>query len=379
MKCTIKAIAEELNLSRNTVARVLSGKDGVSAKTKKLVLDKAREMKHSSVTPEENRILTNPIPDSVLFLTRADQNDPRSYSAVIQAAEKILQENQYRLVLSVLGERQDDAFSVSAERHRDSFSVSDEYHGGSLSLPAIAHHPSVKGVILVDIADDSIYEALLQLSLPIAAVRLSRELSLSVNQVDLITTDQTTPIHRLAASQIKKGAHSFTFVKNQPQISGNALQTFTADKPQITQNHLQTSADMNDLSSQYFSVLQKAMDQFHISGNIHSVSLAEAEAQLQRGKSALPDVFFCCDDWTAIRLMHTAQLLNYRIPEDFSIIGSGDSTEAEHTLPALTTIRIPEAQLGRAAARCILERIEYPDTPHVRIQYLASLISRDSA
>ena len=41
MKCTIKQLAEELNLSRNTVAKALKNSDQVSAKTKQIVLKKA--------------------------------------------------------------------------------------------------------------------------------------------------------------------------------------------------------------------------------------------------------------------------------------------------------------------------------------------------
>ena len=44
MNCTINDIADALNLSRNTVSKVINGKSGVSPKTKALVIKKANEL-----------------------------------------------------------------------------------------------------------------------------------------------------------------------------------------------------------------------------------------------------------------------------------------------------------------------------------------------
>ena len=44
MKCTIKQLAEELELSRNTVSKALKNSSEVSSKTKQTVLSKAREL-----------------------------------------------------------------------------------------------------------------------------------------------------------------------------------------------------------------------------------------------------------------------------------------------------------------------------------------------
>lgn len=49
MKCTIKQLAEELNLSRNTVAKALKNSDQVSAKTKQIVLKKAKERNYKNI------------------------------------------------------------------------------------------------------------------------------------------------------------------------------------------------------------------------------------------------------------------------------------------------------------------------------------------
>ena len=45
MKCTIKQLAEELGLSRNTVAKALKNSSDVSDKTKQIVLAQSKRTK----------------------------------------------------------------------------------------------------------------------------------------------------------------------------------------------------------------------------------------------------------------------------------------------------------------------------------------------
>mgnify|MGYP000128597916 CR=1 FL=1 len=46
MKCTIKQLSEELQLSRNTVAKALKNSDEVSLKTKQISCKKAQELNY---------------------------------------------------------------------------------------------------------------------------------------------------------------------------------------------------------------------------------------------------------------------------------------------------------------------------------------------
>ncbi|WP_336629744.1 MULTISPECIES: LacI family DNA-binding transcriptional regulator [unclassified Microbacterium] len=50
------------------------------------------------------------------------------------------------------------------------------------------------------------------------------------------------------------------------------------------------------------------------------------------------------------------------VPEDVGIVGFDDSSWATRTVPALSTVRQPAADLGRAAAEAVLEQIGTGDT-----------------
>ena len=53
--------------------------------------------------------------------------------------------------------------------------------------------------------------------------------------------------------------------------------------------------------------------------------------------------------------------IGVRIPEDVSIISYEDSSICGYAAPALTGVNIRKEELGQAAAKCLIERIQNPD------------------
>ena len=298
MKCTIQSIADELELSRNTVARVLSGKDGVSAKTRKLVLKKAEEMGYGLAAAPLPKKQLPQLPESVVFLTTSSAGSPEARAAVIEAVEEYIQKYNYHLILAVI--EQENTFKKEPK------------------LPAVLYSPSVRGICMMDILEESVYQAVLQLNLPTAAVFSSdpsqEYISFTESLRDRIDIISAVSGHCL--SRLKK--HSTHYVQNQSDLA------------------------------------------------------------LLLKRDILPDLFICEDDWTAIHLIQTAQMAGYSVPEDFSVIGCGNIPESAHVFPSLTTIQIPWGQIGKAAARCITDRIRDPELSCVSASFAAKLITRNS-
>ncbi len=71
-----------------------------------------------------------------------------------------------------------------------------------------------------------------------------------------------------------------------------------------------------------------------------------------------PTAVFAANDIIAIGAMQTAQAMNWRIPEDISIIGMDNIYAAMTTSPSLTTIAKPKYDIGVQAARLLLQRME---------------------
>jgi len=110
-------------------------------------------------------------------------------------------------------------------------------------------------------------------------------------------------------------------------------------------------------------------------GNFHGESgLAGVETLLKHGKPF--SAIFAANDSTAFG----ARLALYRrgilVPEDVSIVGFDDQTEAEFSTPPLTTIRQPAEEIGIAAAETILKLINKQDYKIQNIK--ATLMKRES-
>ena len=77
---------------------------------------------------------------------------------------------------------------------------------------------------------------------------------------------------------------------------------------------------------------------------------------------------FCFNDISAIGAMRALHEAGLRIPEDVSVVGFDDVASAPFTIPSLTTVRQPLAEMGRIAADLLLSRIADPlrkDPPEI--------------
>jgi LacI family transcriptional regulator len=85
------------------------------------------------------------------------------------------------------------------------------------------------------------------------------------------------------------------------------------------------------------------------------------------------------NDLMAMGCYAAARQLGRSCPDDISIIGYNDMPSVEWWRPALTTVRIPQYDIGREAARLLLERIGGdPAQPARQILLPVSLIVRSS-
>jgi LacI family transcriptional regulator len=90
--------------------------------------------------------------------------------------------------------------------------------------------------------------------------------------------------------------------------------------------------------------------------------------------------YFAFNDIAAFGAIRAFREAGFGVPEDISVVGFDDVSQAAYHIPALTTIRQPLAEMGALAAKTLIERIN-SDKPMERsetLQVLPALIARES-
>ena len=136
--------------SRNTVSKALKNSSEVSENTRNLVIKTASKLGYKNAT-----FATPVIPASetgsngtILFLTRTYASDSEFWTTVLRGIESILSNANYHLAISIMSD-------------------SDLKQ---LNFPQTISDSSIKGIILVEICDKVVCDALSQFNLPIVSV-----------------------------------------------------------------------------------------------------------------------------------------------------------------------------------------------------------------
>ena len=87
---------------------------------------------------------------------------------------------------------------------------------------------------------------------------------------------------------------------------------------------------------------------------------------------------FCANDSTAMGCIKYLRETKAKIPEQISVISIDDIEMSRYFMPMLTTIHIPIDELGKQAAKMLIDRIEKGHYLPVRLELPFSLMKRDS-
>ena len=91
-----------------------------------------------------------------------------------------------------------------------------------------------------------------------------------------------------------------------------------------------------------------------------------------------PTAIFVASDQMAIASMSAIHSLGLRIPEDISVVAISDIVEAAYLTPPLTTVSIPQKEMGKLATEIMLQRINGDSTITKQVFVPCKLIIRNS-
>jgi LacI family transcriptional regulator len=91
-----------------------------------------------------------------------------------------------------------------------------------------------------------------------------------------------------------------------------------------------------------------------------------------------PTAIICQWDYTAIKLIKFLYENKVKVPEDISVIGSGNTEMSSLSIPGLTTLELNIDYACEVAVSLLLRRISNPHKPYENITINSDLVERDS-
>nr|WP_314257335.1 LacI family DNA-binding transcriptional regulator [uncultured Devosia sp.] len=298
-KITLDDLALRLGLSKFSVSRALSGKVGVSEKTRSTVLRVARELgyNHSAVSPTVTG-------DKVvhLIIPQADAINSSFWVEVIEGAQAEAGVLGYRLVIDVL----------SADR---SVEVLQE---------------NVHGLLLAGRRSRGVIEPFINLAIPKVLIGHPRPME---------------PIDSVQAANFDGGYCAGDVLG---RLGHKAIAFFT-DAPEDEGRNLRQAGLVEAMRIHGGAVLP-----------VHFDGRDDMKSEVLRvlRSAVTPTAFAGATDFVAMTLAWSLLELGFKIPQHVSVVGSNDSHTASQLGIKLSTVRQPMHEIGAAAMQMLHWRLE---------------------
>lgn len=334
---TIKEIAEQLNLSRNTVAKALNG-HYVPETTRELVLKKAQEMNYKSFN--SGNVATRRKKYRILLISGKPLININYFIPIIRGIENYCFVNDYEL------------FQYTHNNTKYPFKEVEDY----------IKELNVDGIVAIEYFDRETIVRLLNLGKPVCFNDFSASDIVTDKKYDVISANDEQSVRRIVKALYARYKISrFTFVGDRKhclsfnkRYSGmlNGIYSFNGE------HSLKDDILCSDLSFDY--------------GNVNAVKTEILKLKYR------PQCFVCCNDFVARTVCNALKSLDIKIPQDALVTGFDNVAEAIALTPAITSFSIEKEFLGREAMRTLVHRIENPDIPTRNVTIETTLIQRES-
>ncbi|GHO81666.1 LacI family transcriptional regulator [Ktedonobacter sp. SOSP1-85] len=321
MSTSLNEIAEKAGVSLATASRALNGKDGVKPETRERVLAVAKELEYS--VNMAARVLATSRTETICYVVNQRrtpfEGDP-FYPIIMHGVEAELSRHGYHLLLSTISEEQKSiaTFKPVAENRVD-------------------------GIILAgpDIPTRFILE-LKQEGIPMVLI----DNMLLNTPLDTINSDDVQGAYKATTHLIEHGHRDIV------ALLGPENWASSVHRGQGYKNALVTAGLTPHL--------------FHA----EDTTLETGQVLLKETLKTLPNLtaIFAVNDAMALGALRALQQLGRRVPEDIALIGFDDTYFSALSTPPLSTVKVFTQEMGKLAARRLLNILEESEEKPVTVQ-----------
>ena len=345
-KVTIQDIANELQLSRNTVSKAINNTGVLADATREKILRKAAEMGYKQF--------------AYLPLFQEDTAKAAEHSILPSDKREIAMLTTQFLSSSHFSSMMLDRFQSEIE-HLHSCTTIHRISPIELKekkLPYSLNIERTAGIICIEVFDYDYAQMLCDLDVPLLFVDTPVMDMRPPLKADRLYMENRIEIQNAVAHMVQRGKKRISFAGDKNHCQ-SFFERYMAYKDAV----------------EYFGLTEGLSTCAMPSGQQnYPVSLYET---IRRFKT-MPDAFVCANDFVAMDLVKALNELGYSVPDDIWVCGFDDSQEASYFAPRLTSIHIHGQIMGYTAANLLMTRIEEPSLNYRTVYTETNLILRES-
>jgi LacI family transcriptional regulator len=336
-KVTMSDIARESGLSLSTVSLALNDKPGLPLETRLKVVNAARELGYPVRSLSSSRTPSLRTIGMLVKRSLGDEAPPSTnifFSHVISGIEAACRRENISLMYS---------------------SLLVDVHNNSLEIPRLIQDSNVDGLLMVgNFVDENLSSALQERNISTILV----DAYCCSGQYDSVITDNAEGAYAATEYLIRKGHRHIAFVGSYPDT-------------RLSFRYRREG--YNQALSEYGIPERYYGDCAHNDRG----AIIQTTRQLVSENPQIT-ALLGCNDQAAMISMHGVLEAGKRIPDDISVVGFDNSSNAEISIPPLTTMHIDKVSMGRLAVQLLINRIENPDQACVTLYLHTSLVERQS-
>jgi len=345
-KVTIQDIANELQLSRNTVSKAINNTGVLADATREKILRKAAEMgyKQFAYLPLFQEDTAKAAEHSIL---------PSDKREIAMLTTQFLSSSHFSSMMLDRFQSEIDHLHSGMTIHRISpIELKEKKLPSSLNIQRTA------GIICIEVFDYDYAQMLCDLDVPLLFVDTPVMDMRPPLKADRLYMENRIEVQNAVAHMVQRGKKRISFAGDKNHCQ-SFFERYMAYKDAV----------------EYFGLTEGLSTCAMPSGQQnYPVSLYET---IRRFKT-MPDAFVCANDFVAMDLVKALNELGYSVPDDIWVCGFDDSQEASYFAPRLTSIHIHGQIMGYTAANLLMTRIEEPSLNYRTVYTETNLILRES-
>lgn len=330
-KATMQDIADQLNLSRNTVSRAIRGKSGVNESTRIQIYKMAEELGYEYKKNKD--ILENERGNYILLASTFALSQVSFFGIIIEALKSILSDKGQSLEIMEV-------------------SNGSETKSTEMTLSKLSKRKDIDGIFILSHITNEFINQVIKLNYPTVLI----DHHAPTLKADAVLTQNEFGTYEIVQHLVDKGHKKIGFIGN-TQFSPSYRERLLGFKQVLIDNDLKIIdeyilSDVEEEQKSLFSKIEKL--------------------------ESLPEAWFCVNSGLAFILNTYLHSKGFEVPEDYSIVCFDDTEFTKRSSPPITCIGTDLNSMAESAVYLMQERVRYPSKDINEIRILPRLHERSS-